>query len=442
MWNPLLWTKVTAGLYVACLATFLADSVCACNVPVFRYALQLWQPDPYEALVLHRGPLDEQHVGLVQILEDVTGNDDAPANLTVRTVGIWSSFRTTTRKGCSRKPARPTSCPGCWSVTRPSREPTVPAFRGPLDDSTVHALVDSPARRELVHRIGDGHSAVWVLVASGDRDQDDAAAQLLRERLRHLEMTVDLSARDWYAPDSSPPSQPDTSRAAQPSHELRLQLSVVTVSRDDPAERAFVSMLINSEPGLHEFDEPIAIPVYGRGRAHFALVGQGIAEENIDDTADFIASACSCEIKAQNPGADMLIRANWDLLVSSQDIAEKVLPELTGLGDFTSDLEVQDDTTEIHDNHRNTRHHRNTKCSGSRCGVVSDDKRRRFAHTGRGHSADRAANSRAFVDHACYPRGGRRAAGVGRGDDWHLVDEEPGQFELATPASSLLSALN
>jgi hypothetical protein len=348
MWNPLLWTKVTAGLYVACLATFLADSVCACNVPVFRYALQLWQPDPYEALVLHRGPLDEQHVGLVQILEDVIGNDDAPANLALRTVDL-EQLPDDDAQRLLEEAGAPDELP--WLLVRypPFTRTDRPAFRGPLDDSTVHALVDSPARRELVHRIGDGHSAVWVLVASGDRDQDDAAAQLLRERLRHLEMTVDLSARDWYAPDSSPPSQPDTSRAAQPSHELRLQLSMVTVSRDDPAERAFVSMLINSEPGLHEFDEPIAIPVYGRGRAHFALVGRGIAEENIDDTADFIASACSCEIKAQNPGADMLIRANWDLLVSSQDIAEKVLPELTGLGDFTSDLEVQDDTTEIHD---------------------------------------------------------------------------------------------
>ena len=348
MWNPLLWTRVTAGLYVACLATFLADSVCACNVPVFRYALQLWQPDPYEALVLHRGPLDEQHVGLVQILEDVTGNDDAPANLALRTVDL-EQLPDDDAQRLLEEAGAPDELP--WLLVRyPSFTRTDrPAFRGPLDDSTVHALIDSPARRELVHRIGNGHSAVWVLVASGDRVQDDAAAQLLRERLRHLEMTVDLSARDWYAPDSSPPSQPDTSRAPQSPHKLRLQLSVVTVSRDDPAERAFVSMLINSEPGLHEFDEPIAIPVYGRGRAHFALVGRGIAEENIDETADFIASACSCEIKAQNPGADMLIRANWDLLVSSQDVAEKVLPELTGLGDFTSDLEVQDDTTEIHD---------------------------------------------------------------------------------------------
>jgi hypothetical protein len=41
---------------------------------------------------------------------------------------IWISFRTTTRKSCSRKPTRPTSCPGCWSVILPSRGPTVPRF--------------------------------------------------------------------------------------------------------------------------------------------------------------------------------------------------------------------------------------------------------------------------------------------------------------------------
>ena len=345
MWNPLLWTKVSAGLYVACLATFLADSVCACNVPVFRYALQRWQPDPYEALVLHRGPLDEQHVGLVQILEDVIGDDDAPANLAVRTVDL-DQLPDDDAQELLEEADAPDELP--WLLVRypPLTRTDRPAFHGPLDDSAVRALVDSPARRELVRRIGDGHSAVWVLVASGVRVQDEAAAQLLRERLRHLESTADLSARDWYAPDPSLPPQPDTSRAAQPPHQLRLQLSVVTVSRDDPAERAFVSMLINSEPGLHEFDEPIAIPVYGRGRAHFALVGQGIAEENIDDTCDFIAGACSCEIKAENPGADMLIRANWELLVSSQDVAEKVLPELTGLGAFTSDPEVEHDTTD------------------------------------------------------------------------------------------------
>ncbi|HUQ72324.1 MAG TPA: hypothetical protein VM165_22550, partial [Planctomycetaceae bacterium] len=31
----------------------------ACNVPVFRYALEHWRPDPYRLTVLHRGPLDD-----------------------------------------------------------------------------------------------------------------------------------------------------------------------------------------------------------------------------------------------------------------------------------------------------------------------------------------------------------------------------------------------
>ena len=29
----------------------------ACSVPVFRYALERWQADPYEVFVFHRGPL-------------------------------------------------------------------------------------------------------------------------------------------------------------------------------------------------------------------------------------------------------------------------------------------------------------------------------------------------------------------------------------------------
>jgi hypothetical protein len=166
--------------------------------------------------VLHRGPLDEQHVGLVQILEDVIGDDDAPANLAVRTVDL-DQLPDDDAQELLEEADAPDELP--WLLVRypPFTRTDRPAFRGPLDDSAVRALVDSPARRDLVRRIGDGYSAVWVLVASGDRVQDEAAAQLLRERLRHLESTVDLSARDWYAPDPSLPPQPDTSATAQPT---------------------------------------------------------------------------------------------------------------------------------------------------------------------------------------------------------------------------------
>jgi hypothetical protein len=37
----------------------------ACNVPVFRYALEHWRPDPFRATVFHRGPLTDGQQALV-----------------------------------------------------------------------------------------------------------------------------------------------------------------------------------------------------------------------------------------------------------------------------------------------------------------------------------------------------------------------------------------
>src|SRR5438552_1460043 len=31
----------------------------ACNIPVFRFALEYWKPEPYELFILHKGPLPE-----------------------------------------------------------------------------------------------------------------------------------------------------------------------------------------------------------------------------------------------------------------------------------------------------------------------------------------------------------------------------------------------
>ena len=42
-----------------------------------------------------------------------------------------------------------------------------------------------------------------------------------------------------------------------------------------------------------------------------ALVGAGITAENIKDAAAFLAGPCSCEVKRDNPGVDLLLTAEW-----------------------------------------------------------------------------------------------------------------------------------
>ena len=41
----------------------------ACNVPVFRYALERWEADPYEMVVFHREPLTAEQQALLAEME-------------------------------------------------------------------------------------------------------------------------------------------------------------------------------------------------------------------------------------------------------------------------------------------------------------------------------------------------------------------------------------
>src|SRR5262245_22546075 len=52
MWRR---TRILPLLLVA--SFLLLPSANACTIPVFRYALERWRPDPYEAIVFHEGPL-------------------------------------------------------------------------------------------------------------------------------------------------------------------------------------------------------------------------------------------------------------------------------------------------------------------------------------------------------------------------------------------------
>src|SRR6476620_5620041 len=58
----------------------------ACNVPVFRFALERWRPDVYRVTVLHRGPLSEVQRELIRPLEEA--QHKLQANIAVRILGV------------------------------------------------------------------------------------------------------------------------------------------------------------------------------------------------------------------------------------------------------------------------------------------------------------------------------------------------------------------
>src|SRR5215468_8876550 len=65
-----------------------AAPLSACNVPVFRYALERWSPRPYEVVVFHKGALAAKDREAVQALERHVSGDAASANLDVELVDL------------------------------------------------------------------------------------------------------------------------------------------------------------------------------------------------------------------------------------------------------------------------------------------------------------------------------------------------------------------
>jgi hypothetical protein len=201
-----------------------------------------------------------------------------------------------------------------WLVahTPAKKGPPSQVFSGEFTTENVNLLLESPQRRVLTERLLRGESAVWVLLESGDKEKDDAAAATLTAELTRLQETLKL-------PEIEEKDLEDGLLSLDPA-ELKIAFSLVRIPKDDPAEQAFVAMLRTTEPDLNEADivaQPTALPVFGRGRSLWALVGDGIAADTIEDTCRFLTGGCQCTVKVQNPGVDILTTVDWNLLVGS-----------------------------------------------------------------------------------------------------------------------------
>ena len=285
-------------------------SAYACDVPVFRYALERWLPDRFEILVFYKGEMPEK----VRAWQADGALADASANCVLVPIDLENMESDREEQWDALAGAEPP-----WVLIRnPQRQGATPIWSGPLDDPMLASPRDSPLRREVARRLLNGESAVWILLESGHEAKDNQAATLLEQELSRQKNAISLPASitQNYA-----------------TSELRIDFSLLRLSRIDPAEQLFVQMLINSEPDLLEYGlEPMAFPVYGRGRVLYALVGQGINAENIEESCFFLTGACSCEVKELNPGTDLLLAADWDSTILYSYVDEWEMSLLTAQG--------------------------------------------------------------------------------------------------------------
>lgn len=298
-------------------------------MPVFRYALERWEPAPYQVIVFHHGALPAPEQAAVDLLRRAAEPESGAGCIVLHTIDLDASPSAAAKSLWDAQPGA--SAP--WMVVRypPFMEVPDAIWAGPLTKESVSAALDSPARRRIAKALLEGQSGLFVLLESGVRDKDDAVAALLDTELRRNQEELKL-------PDLSPGQWDDPAYDENGPPTLRVAFSVIRLARTDPAEQVFVKMLLGPGTLPEEAKGPVVFPFVGRGRALCAIPAPDLTAERIEAECEFLVGPCSCIVKDMNPGLDMLMAVDWDAALAGEPSAIPPVdpPPVTGLAAFAT----------------------------------------------------------------------------------------------------------
>ncbi len=248
----------------------------ACDIPVFRYALDRWHADSFR-LTLSEETLNNPAID--EVLSSFSKRYDINLDYGEAQEG-------------QTEPAR---------LLFP--DDTGIAWSGTLDPPTLDRILDSPGRKRVVDELMAGTSIVWVYVEGSDPATDDKMVKQVTERLDYIHSIAELPEID--------PNDP--SNTLGPGPDLEIKFAVIRLSPETAEEEQFIDMLRGPEPEDDLADGGFFVPVFGRGRALAAIPNSLIDDSLVDDACLFLLGACSCEVKDLNPGWDLLFTFDWEL---------------------------------------------------------------------------------------------------------------------------------
>jgi len=313
-------SKIVFVLSFVFVAAVISAPAAACNVPVFRYALERWPVDPYLVVVIHKGPLDAESKKLVEKLEaSIVGDLQVGQNFQLMMIDTAGELSEEDKQVLDA--VKPKEFPFLFVQYPGSKLVDPSAYTGPLKANIVNGLADSPMRQEIAKHLLKGESVVWLLIEGGTKQVDDKAAKLLESELKRLEKTLKLPVLE---------ATDDQFIDRDRGPELKLSFKMVRMSRKAAQEQMFIRLLQNYDPLKDdERAKPVVFSFFGRGRSMPAMIGKGINPQVIQQDATYLIGPCSCQIKQQNPGFDVLTQINWDGVIQGHYTLAEAMPKLT-----------------------------------------------------------------------------------------------------------------
>jgi hypothetical protein len=293
----------------------LSPQVQACEVPVFRYALERWPADQYRAIAIEATALTKAET---QALARLRKNGQSKGlNLRLQAMSP-DDF---SKSEYARPSSEPIKANRLMLFYPSSSGLSHPVWQGAISSSTIDQLSDCDLRQTLAKRILEGSSAVFLLLESGDAKKDRAARVIMQTTLTELGEQITLPGTVVAAGSArTADDEINQLKSAIPFKIDFTTLSLAAPTATSASTDILRHCLLGLEPDLQELqEEPMLFAIYGRGRVLPPLIGQGINARMISQIAHFVTGACSCQVKAQNPGTDLLLQQNWDAAVLKQE---------------------------------------------------------------------------------------------------------------------------
>jgi hypothetical protein len=153
-------------------------------------------------------------------------------------------------------------------------------IRSYVNPDELKTLTSSPLRNKIYEELMGGMLCAMVYLTTDNKDKDDKGLQILKNTI-----------------GSSP---------------FKDIIAVHELSRNSAEEAHFATLLLNVEDDLRNINEPMLFGIFGRFKALEPLLAGGISGENINYMIDYMTAECSCLIKDDLPGADILFSGNWE----------------------------------------------------------------------------------------------------------------------------------
>jgi hypothetical protein len=225
----------------------------ACTTRVSEWVLLNSLPNQYTLICFHKGPLNET----LKKQNQIVGERIKTANI---------QFKSVSREDIKEP---------YWGLYYEER-----LFSRYSSPDEFRNLTYSPLREKVADELMAGKLCVMVYLKCDNKEKDEKGFQTLQK-------AIEIS----------------------PFGKI---ITVVELSRNSKEEAHFATLLLNVEDDLKVINEPMLFGVFGRFKALEPLLGKGITEENIGLMIDYLTAECSCLIKDDLPGTDILFTDKWD----------------------------------------------------------------------------------------------------------------------------------